>query len=133
MTTQRRLGKSSSISFKTKVDFLYDLERIDKPTYTELLTLMEIRNQFLHNLSAESYSIVLSRLGKEKYIEKFAFNIINSEMSDVSTDKEGIYKYGVNTLYLSILVKLRKALETINDEIEEEKTICYTMKYYSLV
>ncbi len=67
--TPNTLGhKSSAISFKTKIDFLYDLERIDKNTYTDLITLMEIRNQFMHNLDADTFEIVINRINKSKQI-----------------------------------------------------------------
>ena len=125
--------KSSSISFKTKVDFLFDLERIDKKTYNDLITLMEIRNQFMHNLSAESYLIVLNRLGKEKYIENFASDLRSSNSTnEVPTENELIYKYGVNRLYLQISNKLTEVVDTINKEIEEEKRNLLNHEIYEI-
>lgn len=48
-------NQSSALSFKSKVDLLYDLEELEKTEYTHLLKLMEIRNQFAHNPQATSF------------------------------------------------------------------------------
>ncbi|WP_103072173.1 hypothetical protein [Aquimarina sediminis] len=48
-------NKSSALSFKSKIDLLYDLEEIDKTYYNHLLKLMEIRNQFAHNHNAVTF------------------------------------------------------------------------------
>lgn len=53
----RTLGNQSkyALSFKTKIDLLYDLGEIDKPMYPHLIKLMEIRNQFAHNPTVISF------------------------------------------------------------------------------
>lgn len=43
-------NKSTSLSFKNKVDLLFDLQDISKDEYNYLLKLMEVRNQFSHNI-----------------------------------------------------------------------------------
>lgn len=69
----RTLGnKSSALSFKSKVDLLYDFEEIDKTEYNHLIKIMEIRNQFAHNhnaISFESLDQINSDLNK--YLLKF--------------------------------------------------------------
>ncbi len=42
-------NKSSSLSFKNKIDLLYDIDDLTKEEYTSMLKFMEIRNQFIHN------------------------------------------------------------------------------------
>jgi len=49
-------NKGSSLQYKSKVDLLYDLDDIDSKQYTQLVKFGEIRNQFVHNHSVESYS-----------------------------------------------------------------------------
>ena len=47
-------NQSSAFSFKTKIDLLCDLGELEKTHYSHLLKLMEIRNQFAHNIKASS-------------------------------------------------------------------------------
>jgi DNA-binding MltR family transcriptional regulator len=42
-------NKSSSLSFKNKIDILYDLGDITNDAYNQFVKFMEIRNQFIHN------------------------------------------------------------------------------------
>lgn len=65
-------NQSSALSFKSKVDLLYDLEEIDQTEYNHLLKLMEIRNQFAHNSNAISFES-LDNINPQlnKYLEKF--------------------------------------------------------------
>lgn len=48
--------KSSALSLKNKIDLLFDLGEIDKTDYTNAQKIMEIRNQFVHNHSADSFT-----------------------------------------------------------------------------
>jgi hypothetical protein len=65
-------NQSSALSFKSKIDLLYDLEEIDKTEYNHLLKLMEIRNQFAHNPNATSFE-EFDNINPDinKYLEKF--------------------------------------------------------------
>ena len=49
-------NKSSSLSFKTKVDLLSDIGDLDKTEYDRLILFMEIRNQFIHNPECNSFA-----------------------------------------------------------------------------
>jgi DNA-binding MltR family transcriptional regulator len=63
--------QSSALSFKAKMDLLYDLEELEKEDYNHLLKLMEIRNQFAHNhnaVSFESFDDINPDINK--YLEK---------------------------------------------------------------
>lgn len=65
-------NQSSALSFKSKIDLLYDLEEIDKNYYNHLLKMMEIRNQFAHNSNATSF-VALDNINPDinKYLEKY--------------------------------------------------------------
>ncbi len=54
--TKTLSNKSTSLSFKNKIDLLYDLDELCKTEYTNLLKFMEIRNQFIHNHEFNSFS-----------------------------------------------------------------------------
>ena len=64
-------SQSSALSFKSKIDLLYDLEEIDKTEYNHMLKMMEIRNQFAHNPNATSFES-LDEINPQinKYLEK---------------------------------------------------------------
>ena len=53
----RTLGNQSkyALTFKTKIDLLFDLGEISDIEYKHLIKLMEIRNQFAHNPAAGSF------------------------------------------------------------------------------
>jgi len=108
----RTLGtKGSALSFKAKTDLLYDINKINKELYTDLIIFMEIRNQFIHNFDTNSYEIVIKRIGKEKrLLELFAESKI--ENGNIK-EKEEKLKFGFSHLSISIFKRL---------EIIEEKT-----------
>lgn len=64
-------NQSSALSFKSKIDLLYDLEEIDATEYNHLIKMMEIRNQFAHNPNAVSFES-LDEISPQinKYLEK---------------------------------------------------------------
>jgi len=65
-------NKSSAFSFKAKIDLLYDLEEIDKTEYSQLMKIMEIRNQFAHNHNATSFESLDEINGEiNKYLLRF--------------------------------------------------------------
>lgn len=72
----RTLGNQSkyALSFKTKIDLLYDLGEIDKPMYSHLIKLMEIRNQFAHNPTTISFA---SLDNIDDRINKYLLNVKN--------------------------------------------------------
>jgi hypothetical protein len=64
-------NKGTSLSFSQKIYLLIDIQALSKNDKTKYLTFMEIRNQFMHNLGAESYVDCFSFLnGKDTYILK---------------------------------------------------------------
>src|SRR5689334_17789694 len=48
-------NKSSSISLKSKIDLLSDCGMIDKESYSILLHIISIRNQFAHNFECDYF------------------------------------------------------------------------------
>ena len=58
--------KGTALSFKAKVDLLFDIEKIEKNLYNDLVTFMEIRNQFIHNYDTNSFETVNLRINSKK-------------------------------------------------------------------
>jgi hypothetical protein len=78
-------NKSSNISFKTKVDFLYDLDILDKDKYNTLLMFGEIRNQFMHNIYADCFVYLFSETGLDS--RQKAFLEINPKYKNLTKDE----------------------------------------------
>ncbi|MBL7867890.1 MAG: hypothetical protein JNM71_07695 [Flavobacterium lindanitolerans] len=71
-------NKSSSLSLKSKIDILFDCKKIDKETYSALLQIMSIRNQFAHNYDCNNFEDLIKHIdGVEKFLLKY--NTINSQ------------------------------------------------------
>lgn len=49
-------NKGSALTFKSKVELLIDIGALDRVSKSKFIKFMEIRNQFAHNISAESFS-----------------------------------------------------------------------------
>jgi len=91
-------NKSSSFSFRNKLDLLNDLEIVSKEEYLRLLLIMEFRNQFLHNIDCTSFVKAVELLGidKEKLLLKF-------DDLAIETDQEFKYSHAYNGLFVYCL------------------------------
>lgn len=104
--------KGTALSFRTKADLLYDIGKISKETYSELIIFMEVRNQFIHNLDTNSFEIVLERIGKKSQMLDF----FDSSNNQSVTDNEAKYSQGFISLTMKLLKDLQKTHETIFEE-----------------
>jgi hypothetical protein len=92
-------NKSSSLSFKNKIDLLYDIDDLSKEEYTSMLKFMEIRNQFIHNGSCNSFLDLAAQYPEIKtYLKKFHPN-------DQEDEETGLEK-SFGELFISVLCKL---------------------------
>jgi hypothetical protein len=92
-------NKSSSLSFKNKIDLLYDIDDLSIDEYSMLLKFMEIRNQFIHNGECNSF-VDLAKANPDltKYLKaKFP--------NDIKVD-EDCYFQSFKELFRQTLVKL---------------------------
>lgn len=58
----RLFGNKASISFKNKIDLLYDINVLTKEENSELELLMIFRNKFLHDINCNSFQSVIEQL-----------------------------------------------------------------------
>lgn len=110
--------KSSALNFITKVNLLYDIDKIDSNIYSNLQMFGEIRNQFMHNLDSDSYEIVLDRVKKKNKILLIDSNFskyFKNAKSD--NDKEDVYSIAFQKLFLDLF----NTLEQIRINILKEK------------
>lgn len=92
-------NKSSSLSFKNKIDLLYDIDDINKDEYADFLKFMEIRNQFIHNPICNSFIIL------EKIDSKITNYLLKKFPNDFE-DKEEKYLNSFNKLFMFTMGKL---------------------------
>lgn len=119
---KKTLGnKSSSLSFKNKVDFLYDLDRIRKDEYNKLILFMEIRNQFIHNKDAISFEHIFKIIDKKNNLLNIDSNI-KSNYEDTSNDdlKEKSLKLAFDKLHLDLIELIKNQFQRLMDEKEIE-------------
>ena len=71
-TNSKTLGnKSGSLSFNQKIDLLIEIGALSKDHKSKFQAFMEIRNQFVHNLSATTYEKCFEATnGTDKYLLK---------------------------------------------------------------
>lgn len=109
-------NKSSSLSFKNKIDLLFDLEVFSKDEYGKLLLIMEFRNQFLHNYDCNSFEKAGDFLGSDKLRKLLGFD----KYLDENTENDINYIDAYRGLHLScmddILLKIQR-----KEEISKEK------------
>lgn len=64
-------NSNSSLSFNQKINLLIDIGALSPIERKKYITFMEIRNQFMHNLAADSYESCYEFInGKDAYILK---------------------------------------------------------------
>ena len=109
--------KGSALSFRSKADLLYDINKIEKDLYTDLILFMEIRNQFIHNYDTNSFEIVNSRLGKKNRL----LSLFNEkyELENKNFTKEEKLNKGFSFLSIRIIEKLQLAENEIIKDKEE--------------
>lgn len=107
-------NKSSSLSFKNKIDLLFDLDDLSPDDYNQMVKFMEIRNQFIHNPNCNSFSLLENEAPETaKYLKsKFPNDIEDKEISYVESFKL-LYTHTLGKL-LILKLEYRKG---ITDEI----------------
>ncbi len=108
-------NKSGNLSFKSKIDLLFDLEIFNKEEHKQFLLLMEYRNQFLHNIDCTSFTYAVSVLGTDKEKSLLKFSDLEPDY-----DKELRCNNAFKNLYSKsigvALEKIRKRMQIIEEK-----------------
>ncbi|THV56485.1 hypothetical protein [Chryseobacterium candidae] len=102
----KNFGNKAGISFKNKIDLLYDIDVLDKDELYIVELLMVFRNKFLHDIKYSSFTLLLDDLDssvRNKFIKLFL---------DGKGENEEDYDKGFMNLY-------EKVVEIINSKTEE--------------
>jgi len=121
-------NKNSSISFKSKLDLLSDLEILSKEEYSKLLLVMEFRNQFLHNLNCDSFIVAIELLGSDRGKQLLKFDDLEFEANQELRYNSAYKRLFLNSLDI-ILVKYAKRKEEIAEKREAFLTISNYINY----
>lgn len=94
-------NKSSSLSFKSKIDLLYDIEDLKIEDYNLMLKFMEIRNQFIHNPECNSF-VDLSKIAKDctNFLKKQLPNLIDDEEKNLYHSFRELFVHVLGTLII---------------------------------
>jgi hypothetical protein len=109
-------NKSGNLSFRNKIDLLFDLDVLISEEHQNLLLLMEFRNQFLHNIKCCSFHDAVNQLGVDK--EK---KLLNFNDEDRITDTEYRYQNAFRNLNIKCLNILLKKVEDRKIQIEDRR------------
>jgi hypothetical protein len=111
-------NKSGNLSFRNKLDLLFDLDVLVSDEHQKLLLLMEFRNQVLHNIECNSFQNAVKLLGgdKEKRLLQFA-------NEDNIGDQEYQYQGSFRNLNIECLEILRAKFDDRMRQIENRRKI----------
>lgn len=118
---------SSSLSVNQKLNLLLDVENITKQEKATIENFMSIRNQFMHNIDATSYSYVIGKLdGLDKILKKQYPNNFNGNSDEKAFELciENLFNDSIKILLDQKGNKLRKILllsAAKSDEILKDK------------
>jgi len=130
-------NKSGNLSFKNKLDLLFDLDILTKQEYNKLLLLMEFRNQFIHNIECNSFVSAVELLGSDRGKKLLKFSDF-----DENINIETRYNRGFNNLYGECLKLFVHKIDERKQVIEErhkmlinpiEIQIFFINKYFDML
>ena len=101
---------SSALSFNQKINLLIDLGALQDDERAKFQKFMEIRNQFMHDLEADTYQNCISRIkGASNYLYK------NYDLKKYKIGEEAI-KEGVKLLSIDVYNSTMKIAKTTMDK-----------------
>ncbi len=119
--------KSNNISFKNRIDLLYDLGILSKEENELFLLMMEFINQFLHNINCSTFTFAVELLGSDK-----AKKLLKYDDSSFKSNLEFHYQNSYRKLFLVCLEVILKKLELRERAIEENKNALLAPHEYSI-
>jgi hypothetical protein len=113
--TKSLYNKSSSISLKSKIDILTDAGKIDKVTYTNLLHIISIRNQFAHNFECNNFEDL------SKFIDGIDKPLLQNCMTLTNLLEENL-KDGFLKIFTQVFDSLRREFVGVTTEYVKDLT-----------
>lgn len=120
-------NKNSCLTFKNKIDLLFDLDVLTKTEHGNLLLLMEFRNQFLHNYQCNSFTKAVQFLGEDKSRKLLAFNDLNEGLQDSEFNHINAFR----TLHISCMDIVLLKIKAKDDHSKERRKIVLDLADYT--
>lgn len=130
-------NKSGNLTFKNKIDLLFDLDVLNSKEHKQFLLLMEFRNQFLHNIECGSFEIAVDLLGADR-----GRKLLKFDDADKIQDIEFRYTNSFRRLNIKCLKIISKKINDRGNQIEDrrkthvkllESQIFFIDKYFDLL
>nr|WP_315154231.1 hypothetical protein [uncultured Flavobacterium sp.] len=110
----KNFGSKAGISFKNKIDLLYDLEVLTKEEHNDLEIFMVFRNKFLHDLECSTFEIALKTI--DSGIRNKLLNFLDEQTNDLSEKKlEKAYFNLFLKCFKMLVSKYEKRIEKIEN------------------
>ena len=111
-------GNKAGISFKSKIDLLYDIDVLSKKEHGDLELQMIFRNKFIHILECNSFLFVLNEL------DNGIKNKFKNHMDDPSKiGNEGSCKESYRKIYITNLNVILKKFELKRQSVEDKSNL----------
>ncbi len=105
-------GNKPGISFKNKIDLLYDIQILSKKENYDFELLMIFRNKFLHDIDCDSFHAVFEQISDNGIINKFK-DFLDE---DKNINDETACLFAFKLLFL-------KNLKVIHDKVKSRKQL----------
>jgi len=127
LDTRTLSNRSSSLSFKQKIDLLYDLDVLTKEENGMLLLFMEFRNQFSHNSACNSFEKAVAAIDGSKN-KLLKFNDLTFD-ADIEFRLDNAY----STLHVACLDIVLAKYEQRRAQIEARQKLISDVVTYSAI
>lgn len=96
----KNFGNKAGISFKSKIDLLYDIEVLNSEEHKNLELLMNFRNKFLHDIDSTSFTHILENIdsGIKNRFLKFLESDINPIEKDYETACRNLHLHNLKVI-----------------------------------
>ncbi len=121
-STTKLFGNKAGISFKSKIDLLYDIDVLSKEEHSSLELQMIFRNKFLHDIQSNSFLSVLKHFDNgiknrfKKFLEK-----------DEKINNEESCRMAYRNLYLNNTKVIKLKFANKRKQIEEKADVLQTL------
>ena len=114
----RLFGSKAGITFKNKIDLLFDIDVLSKDENSDMELLMIFRNKFLHIIDCDSFKSVISELDNGLK-NKFKCYLPNGH----SIDNEESCKTACSNLFMKNIKVIHEKAKERREKLEEKNEI----------
>jgi len=107
----KNFGNKVGISFKNKIDLLFDLDILEQDELNNLEVLMVFRNKFLHDIKINSFTKIISQLdnGIVNRFKKFCINESFKSENDFIIAFDNLYINNIDLLIKKITKRFQES------------------------